>query len=89
MPWARPPPSPAICSAARSSWPSPTASPPPCATTSPPRAAGYLSEFTDRSGTTTYTRDAFGRVIAKRQSLANGLVQQVSYGYTPAGQLAA
>ena len=53
-----------------------------------PQSRGYLSEFTDRSGTTTYTRDAFARVIAKRQSLANGLVQQVSYSYTPGGQLA-
>ena len=53
-----------------------------------PNAKGYLSEIVDRSGTTEYTRDAFGRVIAKRQSLASGLVQQVSYTYTAGGQLA-
>ncbi|MDR6536758.1 RHS repeat-associated protein [Variovorax soli] len=50
---------------------------------------GYLSEITDRSGTTTYSRDAFGRVIVKTQALASGLTQQIAYSYTEAGQLSA
>lgn len=49
---------------------------------------GYLSEIIDRSGTTEYTRDAIGRVILKKQTLANGSVQQVSYSYNPSGTLA-
>ncbi|MDR6523070.1 RHS repeat-associated protein [Variovorax paradoxus] len=49
---------------------------------------GYLSEILDRSGTTEYTRDAFGRVTIKKQTLANGSVQQVSYAYNPNGALA-
>lgn len=49
---------------------------------------GYLSEIIDRSGTTEYTRDAFGRVTLKKQTLANGGVQQVSYSYNPNGTLA-
>ncbi|OUM04315.1 RHS repeat-associated core domain-containing protein [Variovorax sp. JS1663] len=48
---------------------------------------GYLTSFTDRSGTTTYTRDVFGRIRIQIQTLANGLSQRVVYGYTPAGQL--
>ena len=75
--------------AARRSSPSPTARPPPCATTPRPAAGAISSEITDRSGTTTYSRDAFGRVIAKTQTLASGLTQQVAYSYTAAGQLAA
>ncbi|WP_068673368.1 MULTISPECIES: DUF6531 domain-containing protein [unclassified Variovorax] len=51
-------------------------------------STGYLSEITDRSGTTTYSRDEFGRVIAKTQTLASGLTQQITYAYTAAGQLA-
>lgn len=53
-----------------------------------PASKGYLSEIVDRSGTTEYTRDAFGRVTLKRQSLASGLVQQVSYAYSTSGLLA-
>jgi RHS repeat-associated protein len=53
-----------------------------------PTSKGYLSEIVDRSGTIEYTRDAFGRVTAKRQSLASGLVQQVSYAYGASGLLA-
>jgi RHS repeat-associated protein len=49
---------------------------------------GYLSEIVDRSGTTEYTRDGFGRVILKKQTLANGSVQQVSYSYNANGTLA-
>ncbi|WP_165909723.1 RHS repeat-associated core domain-containing protein [Variovorax guangxiensis] len=49
---------------------------------------GYLSEIIDRSGTTEYTRDAFGRVTLKKQTLANGSIQQVSYAYNPNGTLA-
>jgi YD repeat-containing protein len=51
-------------------------------------AKGYLTSITDRSGTTTYSRDAFGRVTVKTQALASGLTQQVAYSYTAAGQLA-
>ena len=53
-----------------------------------PNAKGHLSEIVDRSGTTTYGRDAFGRVIAKTQTLASGLTQQITYAYTAAGQIA-
>lgn len=49
---------------------------------------GYLSEIVERSGTTEYTRDAFGRVTLKKQTLINGSVQQVSYGYNASGTLA-
>jgi len=48
---------------------------------------GYLSEIVDRSGTTEYTRDAFGRVVVKRQTLANGSVQQIGYAYNLNGTL--
>ncbi|SDZ71236.1 RHS repeat-associated core domain-containing protein [Variovorax sp. YR266] len=48
---------------------------------------GYLSEIIDRSGTTEYTRDAFGRVTLKKQTLINGSVQQVNYEYSPNGAL--
>jgi RHS repeat-associated protein len=52
-----------------------------------PTSRGYLGEIVDRSGTTTYSRDAFGRVILKTQTLVSGLTQQVGYSYTAAGQL--
>lgn len=52
-----------------------------------PTSKGYLGSITDRSGTTTYSRDVFGRVIVKTQALASGLTQQVAYSYTAAGQL--
>ncbi|WP_422087891.1 hypothetical protein [Variovorax sp.] len=45
-------------------------------------------EIIDRSGTTEYTRDAFGRVTFKKQTLINGSVQQVSYAYNANGTLA-
>jgi len=48
---------------------------------------GYLSEIVDRSGTTEYTRDAFGRVVLKKQTLANGSVQQIGYAYNLNGTL--
>ncbi|MFM9927483.1 RHS repeat-associated core domain-containing protein [Variovorax sp. H27-G14] len=57
-----------------------------------PTSKGYLSEIIDRSGTTEYTRDAFGRVTLKKQTLATGAsagsVQQVSYSYNLNGTLA-
>jgi RHS repeat-associated protein len=53
-----------------------------------PTSTGYLSQITDRSGNTTYTRDAFGRVTLKSQTLASGLVQQIGYGYAANGLLA-
>jgi len=46
---------------------------------------GYLASIADRSATTLYTRDAFGRVTLKKQTLANGAVQQVSYSYLANG----
>jgi RHS repeat-associated protein len=49
---------------------------------------GYLSELIDRSGTTEYARDVLGRVVLKKQTLANGSVQQVSYAYNSNGTLA-
>lgn len=55
---------------------------------SPQAGKGYLSSITDRSGTTSYTRDVFGRVTTKTQQLASGLTQQVSYGYATSGQIA-
>ncbi len=48
---------------------------------------GYLSTFADRSGSTEYTRDGFGRVVTKRQSLASGFAQQLSYTFAPSGLL--
>lgn len=48
---------------------------------------GYLSEIVDRSGITEYTRDAFGRVVVKKQTLANGSVQQIGYAYNLNGTL--
>jgi RHS repeat-associated protein len=53
-----------------------------------PASKGHLSEIVDRSGTTGYTRDAWGRVTVKKQTLANGSVQQVSYAYNGNGTLA-
>jgi len=52
-----------------------------------PESKGYLSEIIDRSGTTEYLRDNFGRVTQKRQTLVNGSVQQVNYEYSPNGAL--
>ncbi len=49
---------------------------------------GYLTSITDRSGITNYSRDIFGRVVAKIQALASGLTQRVGYSYIPGGQLA-
>jgi len=48
---------------------------------------GYLSEIHDRSGVTEYTRDGFARVIQKKQTLANGSSQTVTYGYAVSGAL--
>ena len=42
---------------------------------------GYLSGFDDSSGSTEYTRDGFGAVTSKEQTLANGLRQVVRYEY--------
>ncbi|MBB1598516.1 hypothetical protein A9977_00520 [Variovorax sp. UMC13] len=53
-----------------------------------PSSRGYLSEIVDRSGVTEYTRDTFGRVTLKTQTLVNGSVQQLSYGYNANGTLA-
>jgi RHS repeat-associated protein len=48
-----------------------------------PNSIGKLSEITDGSGVTRYSHDIYGHVTTKRQSLANGLVQQVNYDYSP------
>ncbi|WP_398497957.1 RHS repeat-associated core domain-containing protein [Variovorax sp.] len=48
---------------------------------------GYLSEIVGRSGKTEYTRDAFGRVVLKKQTLANGSIQQIGYAYNLNGTL--
>ncbi|MDM0122588.1 DUF6531 domain-containing protein [Variovorax arabinosiphilus] len=50
---------------------------------------GYLSEIQDRAGTTSYQRDAFGRVVRKTQALANGATGTGSYSYNAAGLLSA
>jgi RHS repeat-associated protein len=52
---------------------------------SPEVGKGYLAAFTDRSGTTRYQRDLFGRITAKTQALTSGLVQQVGYAYAASG----
>lgn len=49
---------------------------------------GYLSSFSDRSGGTDYTRDGFGRVVSKRQTLASGFAQQLGYTFADSGLLA-
>ena len=54
---------------------------------SPQASVGGLSEMTDRSGTTTYQRDAFGRVVRKTQQLANGMTHVLATSYTAAGQI--
>lgn len=48
---------------------------------------GYLRQIQEPAGTTTYSRDAFGRVTLKTQQLANGSTQSVGYSYTAGGQL--
>ncbi|MGJ7558733.1 RHS repeat-associated core domain-containing protein [Variovorax sp. RB3P1] len=53
-----------------------------------PNSKGYLSEIMDRSGITEYTRDEYGRVTLKKQTLTNASIQQVSYAYNPNGTLA-
>ncbi|WP_426308424.1 RHS repeat-associated core domain-containing protein [Acidovorax facilis] len=49
---------------------------------------GYLGEILDPSGTTTYERDAHGRVTTKTQRLINGDTRSVSYAYNTQGLLA-
>jgi RHS repeat-associated protein len=51
----------------------------------PATGKGYLTSFTDRSGSTQYWRDSFRRVILKRQLLANGSTQRVNYSYQANG----
>lgn len=46
---------------------------------------GYLTSLADRSGSTVYTRDAFGRIAIKKQTLASGAVQQVLYTHRASG----
>ena len=54
----------------------------------PPDRIGCFSEILDPSGTTTYERDAQGRVTTKTQRLINGDTRSVSYAYNPQGLLA-
>lgn len=49
---------------------------------------GTLGEIVDPSGTTTYERDAHGRVTKKTQRLINSDTRSVSYAYNPQGLLA-
>ncbi|WP_462391210.1 RHS repeat-associated core domain-containing protein [Acidovorax sp. Q11] len=53
-----------------------------------PASKGYLGEILDPSGTTTYERDAHGRVTTKTQRLINGDTRSVSYAYNAQGLLA-
>ena len=53
-----------------------------------PASKGYLGEIVDASGTTTYERDAQGRVTTKTQRLINGDTRSVSYAYNAQGLLA-
>jgi len=53
-----------------------------------PASKGYLGEIVDASGTTTYERDAHGRVTTKTQRLINGDTRSVSYAYNAQGLLA-
>ncbi|WP_298214584.1 RHS repeat-associated core domain-containing protein [Acidovorax sp.] len=48
---------------------------------------GALSEIVDASGTTTYQRDAHGRITTKTQRLINGDTHSLSYGYNAQGLL--
>ena len=48
---------------------------------------GYLGAFADRSGSTVYERDLFGRVTRKTQNLANGMNGGIGYAYNARGQL--
>lgn len=43
---------------------------------------GYLSEIEDNSGTTTYQRDAQGRVISQTQKLINNDTRTLAYSYS-------
>lgn len=51
-------------------------------------SVGTLGEIVDPSGTTTYERDAHGRVTKKTQRLINSDTRSVSYAYNPQGLLA-
>ncbi|MES2282087.1 MAG: DUF6531 domain-containing protein [Pseudomonadota bacterium] len=51
----------------------------------PNASLGYLSKIEDRSGSTSYQRDIFGRVVQKTQTLPNSSTQQVTYSFTTTG----
>ncbi|MFY3384381.1 hypothetical protein ACOQFS_09595, partial [Paracidovorax sp. MALMAid1276] len=54
----------------------------------PSASKGHLSEIVDASGTTTYQRDAHGRIVRKTQLLKNGNTRTVGYAYSAStGQL--
>ena len=54
----------------------------------PPASIDCTSEILNPSGTTTYERDAHGRVTSKTQRLINGDTRSVSYSYNAQGLLA-
>lgn len=60
----------------------------PVCTTGETFAIGRLSKMTDSSGDTQYCYDRFGNLTRKRQT-TNGLVFELRYAYTLAGQLQA
>jgi YD repeat-containing protein len=47
---------------------------------------GRLCSFTDRTGSTTYAYNIYGRITSKSQTV-NGLTQSVGYRYNSAGQM--
>ena len=55
-------------------------------------SAGNVSQFTDPSGSTTYSRDVFGRVLQKTQTVADSPTAPSAYNtaylYHPGGQVA-
>ncbi|NDZ12030.1 RHS repeat-associated core domain-containing protein [Variovorax sp. WS11] len=51
----------------------------------PNASKGYLSEMQDRSGITSYKRDAFGRVVQKTQVFPNGVSGSIGYSYNAQG----
>lgn len=53
-----------------------------------PASKGFLGEIVDPSGTTTYQRDAHGRITTKTQVLINGDTRSVGYAYNAQGLLA-
>ena len=51
----------------------------------PNASIGFLSEIQDPGVTTRYQRDLQGRVVRKTQTLANGDIRSIAYGYIATG----